>query len=260
MKLYYFRSRERALQIISTGTLWFSSPYKFNDPFEFGQVYSDVNIKIKSLPIKLKALKSDILTEIKKTSWLDQKVSFRKELSYGGVCCFSKKPTSIAMWSHYAENHYGVCLEFDFPIKNYSQIVEFEQDKFRFIKIKYKKTRSAIVSRLSERKELLCFRPRDVLSEKSKDWCHEQEIRICTEKRGAIPVNRKWLTKIIFGVRCPEKDRQELFSFVRPQEYSNCVFEEADCDNDKYEMITKIWAEKKSLTVKTFECPNREKA
>jgi Protein of unknown function (DUF2971) len=30
-----------------------------------------------------------------------------------GVACFSEVPDSILMWSHYAESHSGVCVEFD---------------------------------------------------------------------------------------------------------------------------------------------------
>lgn len=30
-----------------------------------------------------------------------------------GVCCFSLDPKSILMWSHYSDNHKGVCLKFD---------------------------------------------------------------------------------------------------------------------------------------------------
>jgi len=29
-----------------------------------------------------------------------------------GVICFSEKPDEILMWSHYSDNHKGICLEF----------------------------------------------------------------------------------------------------------------------------------------------------
>ena len=31
-----------------------------------------------------------------------------------GICCFSFNPKSILMWSHYTNNHKGVCLKFDY--------------------------------------------------------------------------------------------------------------------------------------------------
>ncbi|WP_430929638.1 DUF2971 domain-containing protein [Lysinibacillus capsici] len=37
-------------------------------------------------------------------------IFFKKEYA----SCFSEEPLSILMWSHYAENNKGICLEYNF--------------------------------------------------------------------------------------------------------------------------------------------------
>ncbi|MBK7525892.1 MAG: DUF2971 domain-containing protein [Saprospiraceae bacterium] len=34
------------------------------------------------------------------------------KIFYGGVCSFTTNNNNILMWSHYANNHKGICLEF----------------------------------------------------------------------------------------------------------------------------------------------------
>ena len=38
---------------------------------------------------------------------------FREQSEHTGVCSFAGDPLNILMWSHYASNHRGVCLQFD---------------------------------------------------------------------------------------------------------------------------------------------------
>ena len=49
-----------------------------------------------------------------------------------GVFCFAGDPRSILMWSHYAENHQGVCLQFermkDFPTLGHAVRVKYGED------------------------------------------------------------------------------------------------------------------------------------
>ena len=40
----------------------------------------------------------------------DIQMLYRRKL---GVCCFTASSSSILMWSHYADNHRGICVEYD---------------------------------------------------------------------------------------------------------------------------------------------------
>jgi hypothetical protein len=39
--------------------------------------------------------------------------SFRDSINAAGVCSFGENPRSILAWSHYADSHRGVCLQFE---------------------------------------------------------------------------------------------------------------------------------------------------
>src|ERR1017187_4159645 len=53
-------------------------------------------------------------------AWFHRQAKFMDDLSKDiqrmvskrRICCLTRDPTSTLMWSHYAENHHGVCLEF----------------------------------------------------------------------------------------------------------------------------------------------------
>src|ERR1017187_7276787 len=42
----------------------------------------------------------------------DLSKDIQRMVSKRRICCLTRDPTSTLMWSHYAENHHGVCLEF----------------------------------------------------------------------------------------------------------------------------------------------------
>ena len=133
-KLFKYQScTDYAINNLRNLCLWFSKPGNFNDPFD-----CDINFNIKGVNEKsIKAL-FDIARE-----WnLDKKAFDEQYLNEGqinekfkqdaidraiqatnkvkkenwmhiGVACFSEANDNILMWSHYANNHEGFCLEFD---------------------------------------------------------------------------------------------------------------------------------------------------
>jgi len=127
-KLYKYNSvTGYFLKGLEAHSLWFSSPLDFNDPFD-----CKVNLYYgrKKKEIAHNLLK--ILTPERSAGILEDEDLFRKLLSkpraledvlnkishytFGeklGVCCFSERKDHILMWSHYAANHSGVCLQFN---------------------------------------------------------------------------------------------------------------------------------------------------
>ncbi|MBX2952164.1 MAG: DUF2971 domain-containing protein [Leadbetterella sp.] len=127
-KLYKYNSvTDYFLKGLEAHSLWFSSPLDFNDPFD-----CKVNLYYgrKKKEIAHNLLK--ILTPERSAGILEDEDLLRKLLSkpraledvlnkishytFGeklGVCCFSERKDHILMWSHYAANHSGVCLQFN---------------------------------------------------------------------------------------------------------------------------------------------------
>lgn len=67
------------------------------------------NLKYKNKPKKLIEISRNIVQNIKSHS-----TDFNKLREYLLVSCFSEDYRSILMWSHYAEDHTGFCVQYDF--------------------------------------------------------------------------------------------------------------------------------------------------
>lgn len=100
------------------------------------------------------------------------------------VSCFSKKKDSILMWSHYADCHRGVCIEFEKPKEN-------------FVDVKYSKKRSNFNFEDTTRRVLgyilsdeqvnvsnrkIIYNVLRPFFTKSKDWKYEEEVRCILNK------------------------------------------------------------------------------
>ncbi|WP_169819440.1 DUF2971 domain-containing protein [Pseudohongiella acticola] len=48
-----------------------------------------------------------------------------------GLLCFSKTWNNPVLWSHYADHHRGVCLEFEIPEKNLSK-VDYVEERIQY--------------------------------------------------------------------------------------------------------------------------------
>ena len=99
----------------------------------------------------------------------------RHETQYK-IACFSEEKSSIPMWAYYANDHKGVCLEYDMAKLNVEDEYEFEL-KRAFCKVHYSD-----------------YRPQDQHGEyslivKSSQWSHEHEWRlICDTESNYITV------------------------------------------------------------------------
>ena len=118
------------LKHIKERTMWLASPSTFNDPFDCvvninyeSEAYRFVNLVLHRLVGGVEARKIINLdlfeTCIKESSvLLEQNMSkVYNETEYKiYVTCFSEPDNlfSLRMWGHYAQNHSGVCAEYDF--------------------------------------------------------------------------------------------------------------------------------------------------
>ncbi len=131
----------------------------------------------------------------------------RKEIfSKIGVSCFSKNNTNLLMWSHYADSHRGMCLEFD------SRLIPFSKS----FEVTYKSTIPKIKmdSLLNEVLDLEFIKK--LLSFKSNDWAHEEELRLFhqeSNKSFVYPSNS--LKAIYFGIRTDQSDIEIICSIIK---------------------------------------------
>lgn len=143
MKLYKYHSiNVNLLKSLQKKMNWYSRIDQLNDPYEFYLV-------------------DNTGTEVYE--------AFKKTLC---VCCFSKNMNSILMWSHYADNHRGVCLEWDCGIeKNKGSLFEMEYNNIITIVNDVERTSSGHLS-------LNVTTNGRFMKTKFQTWEHEEEIRM----------------------------------------------------------------------------------
>ncbi len=88
------------------------------------------------------------------------------------VCCFAKNMDDILMWSHYANNHSGICLEFEIIdeqiIKGQLIEIEYNNELLKLNNIERTKSGHLLLNIDSNGK---------FLTTKFENWSYEKEIR-----------------------------------------------------------------------------------
>lgn len=212
--IYKYLSVKDALRVIMNKTLKFSQPLDFNDPFdcyekllkfdvtqEFVKGHLEKGIlQLDEYERKLSDI--ELISHLKKNVYTfennDVKEVFEKGKNQLWISCFSKTYKEILMWSHYANNHKGVCIGF-----NYKGLSE----TFNFIpsKVKYKKDFRKVDYCIDQQKAL-----NYLINTKSKNWKYEKEIRLRTNKEyapslnenGIVSIKPNSISKIIIGCNC----------------------------------------------------------
>ncbi len=90
-------------------------------------------------------------------------ISIQQEIAKRRIYCLTPLPDNVLMWSHYAENHKGVCLEFDTRVRLFETALA----------VTYRKAYSALPP--------FTLDPDLVLSSvvtKSDVWAYENEFRV----------------------------------------------------------------------------------
>ena len=98
----------------------------------------------------------------------------------GGVACFTENPENLTMWSHYANNHSGVCVEFDLV-----ELTDKQKERManRLYKVKYVKELPdacrTVLEGLKKGKRISAGRLiQDSRKNKLKSWSYEEEWRL----------------------------------------------------------------------------------
>jgi len=116
-----------------------------------------------------------------------------------GICCFSKNYNEILMWSHYADNHSGICIEIEVDE------VLCEENNIDIIYIKYKRNIESIVTTGVNVQELL--------SKKLNKWKYEKEVRVfCIGKNKRNKIGK--ITKVFLGCNYSDEGRKIIEEYI----------------------------------------------
>ena len=112
--LFRFRRIDKhSLQSLVNSELYFARPDALNDPFD---CRVDFHASLERAIIRAEGENQERLKKLLEIINEDVKSDeIRALVENIGVCSFSLTLENTLMWSHYADNHRGVCLTYGFP-------------------------------------------------------------------------------------------------------------------------------------------------
>lgn len=113
-----------------------------------------------------------------------------------GVCCFSTTYSSPLLWSHYGEQHRGLCIGYGLERRPRPEMHRVVYGGSRSIR-----TSVLIAALVDESQTAKKELDRDVLLRKARGWSYEKEYRLLgVQGEQESPL---LLKEVTFGLRCP---------------------------------------------------------
>lgn len=140
--------------------------------------------------------------------------------------CVSLTPVSILMWSHYAKEHTGIVIEFD-----------FSEQPFRSLGEKW-----ILPVQYSDSRVLFDYKPNNhagfirsmvsVVSTKAKAWEYEQEVRAvfpstACSSDGFIGISPRAVKRVILGCRATSETKSQVRAALQAPHLSHVILEKA---------------------------------
>jgi hypothetical protein len=217
----YYTYNHYSLSAPARRKIWFSKPASFNDPFDLDIDFVDrvtlndflymINELRKQPGISKEMLADLAVTEVSACnnpdlhafyeSWRAANRKFSEDRKGYGVFCLTERNDHVLMWSHYADNHKGFCIEF---IRSpHNQLGDIEMT----CPVRYRCDYPRPVPFSEEgRRTLFDY----VFLTKAKDWEYEREWRLVNEEGNIeLPLPGD-VSSVIFGLRMPEPQRETI--------------------------------------------------
>lgn len=241
----YMSINQYLYESISNQTLWFSSYLKFNDPFEAKKPIAHGSDEATIENFLRMSIDNNGINEsnnyvLKKIAeWKENPMIVEKEIKSDierqfcnlGICCFSEIKDDILMWSHYANGHKGVCLEFD--ISNELLFKDtYNPNNIYPYKINYpvdNTFQKLFDPSILPEESLLGY-----LVTKSNRWQYEQELRIFGQC-GTRKFNHNCLSAIYFGTSV-DKDQKKAIINICSKIYPNINFYQMSINENEYKL------------------------
>jgi hypothetical protein len=201
------RSVENLRDIIVGSQLRLSSPLEFNDPFDmaahlhFTGTNEQRNERLTSMLRDQGLPESEVRQTLAALRFTPEeefleKIKAAHEIhrTTVGVCCFAGDPRSTLMWTHYARDHTGVCLQFervnDFATFVHALPVKYESE---FPEVNWTEKIPA---------DLIAM-----LMRKHPDWYYEHEYRIIVDNAAGsyLRFRPEALRRIVLGCRSDDR-------------------------------------------------------
>lgn len=237
----YYPINEYTFDVIKTERVWMPDPTNFNDPYDcalsldmksYHERNSDFHSIVRDVMLGKRDRSEIPMSKAPVPGWVMSVANeeFRDEQSKFGVCCFSETNLSILMWSHYADNHKGVCIEFEFSedfLKNseLSKVIYCNEfPKFTFDDYR------------GFSKEEVKNKIRQLITIKAKDWEYEKEWRLIHNEKNTFYPKILKIKSVLLGVRADQNVKYEIIDLLKGR---SCRFSQAALEYNTFNIVTK---------------------
>ncbi|QNL45149.1 DUF2971 domain-containing protein [Oscillibacter hominis] len=180
----YYSDTPEKVNAVKKNKMWYSAPCNFNDVFD-----CDISIDDKKVfDEALKLFPDNRGIRPGSNAWKNFRATMNQQLrelraqfnelrDTTGVSCLSESENSLLMWAHYANNHRGICVEYDLLAIN-------NMLKFTAVPVIYSGKRTCfdfLNPQSIENDTMKLFI--QSLTSKSPEWGYEQEWRIIRNQK-----------------------------------------------------------------------------
>ena len=235
-RVYKYISYENGLEyLITNNSIKFSDPNDFNDPFDCNPILFKLEIPQNEFDSVVNTLPYDRKTRrfLKRSNTPENALeSLKYKRRQKRIYSFTRDFASNLMWSHYGDNHKGLCIGFEFPIKY--------KDEFVLYPVNYPDSLEVVRLEKDTNRVLYYW-----LTTKLKEWKYEEEIRaIHINNKDLCTFSKNHIKEVIFGNRVPKKNiiklqkRLRKLNYPRDIELNRIVINEKELKLEKEKIST----------------------
>lgn len=264
---------EKLKKTLENSRMYFSHPATFNDPLEgvipigvgnkkcreayYDYVESEMRGRIGENCARYKRFQ-----EVKK---------FGLPLENGLIACLSHSKDNLLMWSHYAAQHQGVCLCYEFPdtVDEIREQITYSSAINSHITecgmelegkdVSYKINRPALRFQntdapVKEWKIDNEYSTREAYFIKPECWKYEEEWRMgifyplgcvrafspdCNTDEYYVTLPKGWLKEVTFGMRLDSKYCDDIIECIKANDYEKVIFKQEQLEYNKFRVLSR---------------------
>lgn len=211
----YRPDNEYTIDELKNSYIYFQNPKFLNDPFDCYPKLMTITKNIAELtniyqtiePHLNPAEKQNFKNQFDKNNFENFREfleEFLEKYVYSfGIACLTMTPANHLMWSHYANFHKGICLQYD---------ISEDKEVFSGIQpVKY-------IDEFDTKEYLPLSNENDfahIMYTKSIVWKNEYELRVVKEGQGKVEVNKSCLKKVIFGIKTTDDYKNTVIETIK---------------------------------------------
>lgn len=211
--------------------LYFPTPVQLNDPYDCRiSIREALRQAIEGAERRGKCTFRQTVEHLQKIDNIYEKME--ADIGSVGVLSFSKCPTNVVMWTHYADNHRGFCAGFQLSEKFTTH--HNDEQIFGICDVQYSGENPfveffeeiAIAEDPPSWEEFWQSLLSMGMVAKAVAWRYEEEVRVLRKGGGPVSFEPLELAEIVFGMNMPASDRATLRHVLASGEWSHVKFRE----------------------------------